>query len=167
MPSDQEIQNRVLADFYDDHEGGFLHGHYMWRQSISDYEEQWDDAEANEIEFAITTAGEDGLLRIDGSTAQMSAEGLEQLHDSGHDTNLDESVQESILETLLEYKRQNPSGVGMSRDELVEEVGKDREVVDENVWYLDQRFYLDAETAMSTSPYHSVEITSTGRRAIQ
>lgn len=115
----------------------------------------------------MKTAGEDRLLRIDGSTAQIGPQGLEQLHNSGYETNLNEDIQKSILEILLTYKRENPSSPRISRDNLVDEVNEERVVVDENVWYLYQSNHLEAETAISSRPYHSVEISSTGRRNIQ
>lgn len=165
--SDQDIQNRILAGFYDSTGGGFLHQHYRKRGTIDSYDEDWDDVDRDEIVFAMTTAGEDNLLRIDGNTVQITAQGLEQLYDSGYKTNFDKDIQKSILEILLAHKRENPSSPEISRDDLVDEVGEDREVVDENVWYLDQSFHLEAETAISSSPYHSVEISRLGRRTIQ
>lgn len=167
MASDQEIQNRILADFYDSSGGGFLHQHYNWRRAIDEYDEDWGNIDRNKIEFAMKTAGEDRLLRIDGSTAQIGPQGLEQLHNSGYETNLNEDIQKSILEILLTYKRENPSSPRISRDNLVDEVDEERVVVDENVWYLYQLNYLEAETAISSRPYHSVEISSIGRRNIQ
>ena len=147
--------------------GGFLHDRLMRGRAIDDLNDEWDEVDRNEIEFAMNTAIEDGLLRGGHDVLEFGADGLEQLYNSEYDTNLDEGIQNSILEILLNYKRENPNRPEMLRDSLIEEVGEETKIVDENVWHLDKSYYVDAQTQWNDAPYHSVEIAEIGRRHIQ
>lgn len=130
---------------------------------IEDVSDQLEDVDQSEIEYQLTVLEEDWFLERDNDTVAWRGKGMERYEDLGGETNLDPEVQNDVLEILLEEKKNDPNHAYVSKEELIDRVGKEEKIVTENVWKLRQSGYVELRQAIG-SDYISVTITSSGRR---
>lgn len=95
------------------------------------------------------------------STIQITAAGIEKLHEDGYETILDSDTRYDILEHLYQLDRENAGVVFAEREGLIDELG-DEEVVDQNVWYLKEKRLIETHGGGGGLFYHGAGITDRG-----
>lgn len=77
------------------------------------------------------------------STIQITATGIEKLHEDGYDTILDGDIRYDILEQLYQLGWENTEMVFSGRDDLVDDLNNEA-VVDQTIWYQGEAAHRDA-----------------------
>ena len=95
------------------------------------------------------------------STIQITAAGIEKLHEDGYETILDGDIRYDILEQLYQLDREHAGIAFAERDELIDELG-DEAVVDQNVWYLKEKRFIETHGGGGGLFYHGAGITDRG-----
>jgi hypothetical protein len=165
MPTERGIQRAILSLMYEAADTLILCP-FVRNSIIEDVALEFDDADENEIRYALTVLEEDRYIERDGSTVELTLSGVEELRDMGSDVLLDEGLQYDILDVLLEEKRSDPVHPQLEREVLYEQLEPEPDAIDENVWALSEQFYVELQQ-YSGAAYHSVSITSTGRQALE
>lgn len=92
---------------------------------------------------------------------QITATGIERLHEDGYATVLDDDTRYDILEQLYQVDRENAGMVFADRDDLVDEVG-DSDIVGQNIWYLKEKRLVETHGGGGGLFYRSASITDRG-----
>lgn len=127
--------------------------------------------EEEEVRYVGKRMIDDGVLYasrfndITRAPVRITAAGIEELHGLGDETILSSGTRYEILELLYEAERESP-GAMAGREPLTEAVGEDMNVVDQNVFYLDDKGLVDAKRGAG-APYFYVQITSYGAKVYE
>lgn len=103
-----------------------------------------------------------------GNVFHLTPKAIRRAEAIGEEHQLDENIRKEILDTLFQAYRENPSHSPVSRDELLKALARSETEVDQNVWLLQEKRYVETKSAMGISAgYFSVEITDLGRQTVQ
>lgn len=165
MPSmgqqDEKVAREILKVLYDQFEDVQYRG--VTGDELYDVLDEYDQdrvayvAERIDGEYVEVR----GALGQRISTVQITAGGIEKLHEDGYETILDGDVRYEILEELYQLDRENAGLVFAERDELIDEIG-DEEVVDQNIWYLKEKRLVETHGGGGGLFYHGAHITDRG-----
>lgn len=92
---------------------------------------------------------------------QITATGIERLHEDGYATVVDDDTRYDILEQLYQVDRENAGMVFADRDDLVDEVG-DSDIVGQNIWYLKEKRLVETHGGGGGLFYRGASITDRG-----
>jgi hypothetical protein len=104
----------------------------------------------------------DLLKSIQGiNSYQITAEGIEKLSEEGHETILDSKIRYEILKILYQQYRNSNNRRSVSREDLIDEID-DPDLVDTNIWYLDDKGIVEKSAGGGGILFRSATITSRG-----
>lgn len=166
-PTERRVQNELIQTTYrtfEDRPFTFT----VNRQAPSLIEEVADtvdgvDRETVERVWQFTIDDEFFNRPPGGNSLQMTHKGVQRAEDLGEDVLLDDDVQDEIMEILFAAYREDPSRPRVGRDELMEALSFGEDVVDQNLWLLEEKGFVEVNTSMGGG-YHAVEITDLGRQ---
>lgn len=165
-----ELQEEILGALYEETAVSPF-THFTTDSLIDDVVETIDeDIEDNEIEYAIRRLDEDHLVEYDPAlnsrgSIKITPHGVES-YNTEHKTFLKTENWYEILQFLQELDEENP-GAFWKGESLREDLDMDNTAADRNIWYLKERGFIDVSMVMGDPPYSSVQITQTGRQALE
>ena len=170
MPETSEIQEEILGTLYDktvDDPFSVFVTESMIDEAVEHFD---DDIDENEAEFAVRRLDEEFLIDLDPAignlgTVQITPRGVEE-YNRAHKTFLKTENWYAILEYLQELDEENP-GAFWSGESLHTDLEMDGKAVARNVWFLKERGFIDLSMTTGDPPYTSIQITRTGRKAIE
>lgn len=158
---DEKIAREILKALYEQFEDvqyRGLTGEGLY-EALEDYNRDDVAYVAERIDGEYVDVGGAVGQRI--STIQITASGIEKLHEDGYETILNGDTRYDILEQLYQLDRENAGFVFAEREELINELG-DESVVDQNVWYLKEKRLIETHGGGGGLFYHGVAITDRG-----
>lgn len=169
-PTERRVQNELIRTTYrtfTDRPFSFT-VHRQAQHLIEDVADAVDSVDEDTVERVWQFTIDDGFFERPpgGNSLQMTPIGVQRAGELGEEVLLDDDVQDEIVDILFAAYREDPSRHRVGRDELLEAVGFDEDVVDHNVWLLEEKGFVETTTSMGAG-YHAVEITRLGREVHQ
>jgi len=158
---DEKIAREILKELYDqfkDVQYRGLTGDGLY-EVLEEYEQDDVAYVAERIDGEYVEV--QGALGQRISTIQITAAGIEKLHEDGCETIIDGNTRYDILEELYQLDRENTGVVFAERDELIDEIG-DETLVDQNIWYLKEKRLIETHGGGGGLFYHGARITDRG-----
>lgn len=117
----------------------------------------------NDVEYVWKLMTEEGYFRKRGQSRRITAKEVEEAEKLGVETPLDEKVQNDVLQVLADVERANVNQPKISRDDLVERLDYEEEVIDYNLFYCRSKGWADVDVYIGSDPWETAEITRFGR----
>jgi hypothetical protein len=130
---------------------------------ITDVIGRLEGIDKNDVEYVWKLLVEDGYFRKRGKSRRLTAKEIDEAQKLGVEVPLDEGVQREILRVLADAERENVSYPAVSREDLLQELEYDEDVVDYNLFYCRSKGWADVDVYISSNPWESAEITRFGR----
>lgn len=163
MSSIDDLKLELLHSLYSNSDSHLL-APFSRSELIQTATEELSEAEENEIKVALSELEEGRLIDRDGTTIELTGRGIAEVSNSGFNTGLDPEIQTSILEILYDQKMEDPDHPSVSLDELSEETGKERAIIDDNIMVMETRGMLNFDW-LNQTPIAS--ITVKGRKQVR
>lgn len=165
LESDDKVRRNILKELYDLFEESPA-SRFNGREFVEELSEEFDK---EEIIYNIDRMDGEHLNNKSSIGEQVSivnieAKGIEELYSQGHETILDDELRYDILEILYQKDRSNPGYAAASRGDLIEELDPDEDAIDQNIWYLKERRFIEADGAGGGLFYRRAKITDRGRK---
>lgn len=171
-PSELRAQNELIKTTFQawkDNPVGFS----ISRQAphlIQDVAESLEDVDEDIVKRSWRlTIDDDFFKRLPGGNMlRLTPQAVWRAEALGEDHYLDEAIRDEILDVLFQAYRENPSHSPVGRDELLDALARSEDEVDQNVWWLQEKRYVETNNAIGINAgYFSVEITDLGRKITQ
>jgi hypothetical protein len=163
--TDQEIRKELLITAIEnwlEDENPF--SNIVFRQGlINEVAERLEDIDRNDVEYNWKLITENGYFRKRGNSRRITAKEIDEAIDFGVDVPLDDGVQAEILRILAEAERENVKNPKVSRENLLNELDYDSELIDYNLFYCQSKGWADVDVYISANPWEDAEITRFGR----
>jgi hypothetical protein len=134
-------------------------------------QDTFEDVDEEVVDKVWRFSKDDGFFkrRPGKQSLTITPKALWRAEELGEDLLLDDTVQEEILDVLLQSYQADPTYPRIDRDELIEALGRAPDVVDQNLWLLREKGYVDTQAYMNASDtgYSEVKITQLGRQVSQ
>lgn len=137
---DQKLHRELLISIYEalDHE---FHGH----AETSSLLENFEDLDGQQLQYHLNRLEENRLIeRRAAGTAQLTANGVEQLDKEGYDTFLQTDTRYEILRVAYEKEREEHVSY-IDAEALREEIGISHDELHQNRWYLAEKGLINLE----------------------
>lgn len=125
-----------------------------------------EEVENNDVEYVWKLMTEEGYFRKRGNSRRITAKEIDAAQELGITTPLDSKVQEKILKVLKDAEREDVNHPEVDRDDLLEELDYDSEVVDFNVFYCKSKGWAEVKSFIEEDPWRWAEITRYGRNQV-
>lgn len=172
--TERRVQNALITNAYRDFaEGPFLQllprDQAPYRDSIMD---TIDAADEEAVQRVWRFSKDDGFFqrRPSSKSLTLAPKAVWRAESLGEEVLMDDTVQDEILDVLLAAYRENPSYARVDRDVLIDAVGSSADDVDHNVWWLEEKGYVEVTQYVGPADdagYDTAEITDLGRQIHQ
>ncbi|WP_237076807.1 phospholipase D-like domain-containing protein [Natrialba magadii] len=93
---------------------------------------------------------------------QITPAGIEELYSQGYETILESDTRYEILRVLYQAIREDPGWGYIDRDQLIAEADANEDEVDQNIWYLKEKRFVETRGGGGGLFYHQIKITQSG-----
>jgi len=122
-----------------------------------------EDVDKTDVAYNWKLMTEEGYFRKRGKSRRITAKEIDEAVNFEVDVPLEEEVQTEILRMLAEAEREDVNYPMVSRDELIENLDYDPELIDYNLFYCRSKGWVDVGVYISSNPWEDAEITKFGR----
>lgn len=99
---------------------------------------------------------DDEFFRQKGNSWRITPKAIFRAEEIGEQILLDESTQEDILDLLLLEYHESPTYAKVNKNELIEALDVEKDKALQNLWYLEQKRYVEADRYMGGRSDYSI-----------